>query len=84
MTCKTCKTCKHWAPCAPTAHDAIPGGHCSSPKLMEDCGVHPNDALVYSYAEGGAFWTGPEFGCVHHVRVTPALQLVEPQSKGHA
>jgi hypothetical protein len=22
--------------------------------------------LIYEYSEGGVFWTGPDFGCVHH------------------
>ena len=28
------------------------------------------DMLIYSYAEGGAFWVGPKFGCVHHKKET--------------
>lgn len=23
------------------------------------------DHLVYEYSEGGSFWVGPDFGCVH-------------------
>lgn len=23
------------------------------------------DALIYEYSEGGRFWVGPNFGCVH-------------------
>jgi hypothetical protein len=38
-------------------------------KIHEDMCAKPGgdqaDCLVYSYYEGGAFWVGPEFGCVH-------------------
>ena len=68
-----CKTCKHWAPCTSAAHgenDKKAGGICSSDKIVEDYGQgHGADTMVYSYSEGGEFWTGPEFGCVHHQRV---------------
>ena len=41
---------------------------CSNTKLTEEYGStsYGNDMLVYSYNEGGWFWTGPDFGCVHH------------------
>ena len=66
-----CKTCKHWTrfrekyPGAYKSPDVDAGGICQSSKLVEE-GAHGADMLVYSYAEGGEFWTGPEFGCVHH------------------
>lgn len=44
-------------------------GYCQSPYLQEDfsCdGSDDNDKLIYSYTEGGSFWVGPNFGCVHH------------------
>ncbi len=28
--------------------------------------VPANDHLIYSYYEGGSFWVGQSFGCVHH------------------
>lgn len=70
----TCKTCAHWrafatATVAPfAATEAMKrGGLCRCPKLREDYGRdHAADEMVYSYAEDGSFWTGPEFGCVHH------------------
>jgi len=37
-------------------------------KLHEEfCGDEEgtDDHLVYSYNEGGGFWVGPKFGCVH-------------------
>ena len=54
---KTCSTCVHRV-----------GELCSHPKLQEYYGPddHEHDALVYSYNEGGTFWVGPNFGCVHH------------------
>jgi hypothetical protein len=47
--------------------DTRAGGICRSDKLIEDWGQgHGADMLVYPYSEGGSFWTGPDFGCVHH------------------
>ena len=67
-----CKTCIHWEP-AP-AHSFAAGlrlGKCCSsylgeedPWLTEDGG---KQVLMYEYAEGGSIFTGPEFGCVHHL-----------------
>lgn len=58
-----CETCKH----------RNTGGECRHPKLHEE-GEYPNnenmidgDHLIYSYSEGGTFWVGPKFGCVHHI-----------------
>ena len=72
-TMDRCKTCKHWAPCTSAVHwenDKKAGGICMSDKITEDYGQgHGADMMVYSYIEGGEFWTGPDFGCVHHQRV---------------
>jgi hypothetical protein len=69
---ETCKTCKHWMP-YPDKHPsnrpskAKTGGLCQSEKLVEDWGHgYGADMLIYEYSEGGGFWTGPDFGCVHH------------------
>ncbi len=46
-------------------------GHCISDKLVErDLGLSEKkvDMLVYDYEEGGGFWVGPRFGCVHYSR----------------
>lgn len=54
----TCGTCAH----------RVVSGLCSHPKLQESYGPpskEDDDALVYSYQEGGTFWVGPNFGCVH-------------------
>jgi len=47
------------------------GGYCTCPKIYEK-GLPPDgeaekasDHLVYSYNEGGGFWVGENFGCVH-------------------
>ncbi len=67
----TCKSCKHWDKSQTrglyTKPDEAAGATCVSPKLMEnwDEKFEP-DTLVYSYTEGGSFWVGPDFGCVHH------------------
>lgn len=69
-----CSTCKHWV----LVDIAYPnnsfigiqkqGGFCRHPKISEDFGLYSyeKDSMVYSYYEGGEFWTGPEFGCVLH------------------
>lgn len=78
-TMDRCKTCKHWAPCASGSrftndeNDKKAGGICGSDKIAEESCYnwqgHGADMLVYSYDEGGEFWTGPDFGCVHHQQV---------------
>lgn len=66
-----CKTCKHWDRATVQSFPGWPdngqnsGGYCRSDLMTEEGGYAPN-ALVYSYCEGGRFWTGPEFGCVNH------------------
>lgn len=42
-------------------------GYCRSEKMWEE-GIAPDnrsDCVVYDYYEGGNFWVGPNFGCVH-------------------
>ena len=54
-----CKTCKFRSD----------GGYCTSKKISEDRGQSDHekqDMLIYDYTEGGSFWAGPEFSCVHH------------------
>ena len=76
-TMNHCKTCKHWTrvqekyPDAFKSLDENAGGICGSEKLTEDWGEHGADMLVYSYPEGGEFWTGLDFGCVHHEASDP-------------
>ena len=44
-------------------------GYCKSEKLDESFGQsekEKKDMLIYSYSEGGGFWVGEYFGCVHH------------------
>ena len=44
-------------------------GQCTSPKIEESMGQSEEqmlDMLVYSYLEGGCFYVGDKFGCVHH------------------
>jgi hypothetical protein len=43
-------------------------GYCTNPKLAEDEGqTETADMLIYSFSEGGGFFVGPNFGCVHYV-----------------
>jgi len=66
-----CKTCK-WHKEDPWIVEPVKsmGSNCTCPKLREDdgygTGAFTIDALVYSYPEDGKFWTGNEFGCIHH------------------
>lgn len=60
-----CKTCAHWREGDRRAI-GYGGGVCRNPKITEDYGQRTDDMLVYPYNEGGWFWTGPDFGCVHH------------------
>lgn len=70
MTEHTCDSCNHWVqyvklyPMSST--NLAQGGVCRCPKIAEDCGQPINDMLLYEYNEGGHFYTGPKFGCVHH------------------
>ena len=58
---KTCDTCKF--------RDAE-FETCECPKIQEDWGQRKEsdatDMMLYSYSEGGSFWVGPKFGCIHH------------------
>ncbi len=71
---KTCKTCKWHTASKPRAKHAEDrnGGVCKCPMLYEDIQSpggeehHARTHLVYSYMEGGRFWTGDDFGCIHH------------------
>jgi hypothetical protein len=63
-----CKTCMHWAE---IPNDRDLGGICENDQKIHEDDSKPGhefgqDHLVYSYYESGSFWTGPEFGCVHH------------------
>jgi hypothetical protein len=63
---ETCKTCKHWIPYS-GKYPKSPRGLCQSEKLTEDWWQsYGADMLIYEFREGGVFWTGPDFGCVHH------------------
>jgi hypothetical protein len=92
---ETCKTCKHWMPHSNkypnhAREDKKAGGLCQSETLVEDERTwghgYGADMLIYEYSEGGVFWTGPDFGCVHHQAaaaegkfgaVEPLRQVVE-------
>jgi len=70
---KTCKTCKHWN--ADNKNNSEYRGVgvrvCECGKITEPMNLNGSalDAMIYSYDESGWFWTGPEFGCVHHEEV---------------
>lgn len=66
-----CKTCKYHAPdmIRTVRGDELDtvGGFCKSKKIREDWNQNKlSDECVYSYSEGGTFWTGNDFGCAHH------------------
>ena len=67
---KHCETCACWEneqkPRFEGDSFAI-GRFCTSLKLSEYVfGEYKPDMLIYDYNEGGLFWVGPKFGCVHH------------------
>jgi hypothetical protein len=69
----TCKTCKWHEPKADDwGKKKENGAFCTCPKIYEEMrGPHSKDEylddhFVYSYYESGSFWTGNNFGCVHH------------------
>jgi hypothetical protein len=69
-----CKTCKHWTRYldrypSSTSEEKFAGGLCDSEKIREamDDADYGADMLVYSYNEGGEFWTGPDFGSVNYL-----------------
>ena len=70
MEIGNCEMCSNWVKCSDTeraysfASAIMEGGICTSKKFGEDYD-YALDMLVYSYDEGGRFWTGPKFGCVH-------------------
>ena len=64
----TCRTCAHWTEEAPYSQpERFVVRVCAGIKLQEGFYDHGTDSLCYSYMEGGAFYTGPDFGCVHHL-----------------
>ena len=63
---KTCKTCKFWSDADEVSYKSI-FRRCDHHKLKEDWGgKHSSDSMLYPYNEGGAFFAGPDFGCIHH------------------
>ena len=65
MSDQHCKTCAH----------RDENGYCRSQKLAERLNQRNEDTesadmLLYDYYEGGGFWVGPEFGCVHYATRT--------------
>jgi hypothetical protein len=68
----TCETCKWWDTDSHWPNDLGKSTKhaCGSPKLTSDSynngEYNSSDSLVYEYDEGGDFYSGPNFGCVHH------------------
>lgn len=59
-----CKDCKYKEE---VKHHVRSGYICSNDKAIdEDYGQEDMTAmLIYPYQEGGSFYVGPKFGCVH-------------------
>lgn len=54
----TCKNCEY----------RLDNGYCGNDKLAEKNGQSDSekkDMMLYSYDEGGSFWVGENFGCIH-------------------
>lgn len=64
----TCKTCKFWETERTPARSGMPkgAGQCCCEKIRDTNDDMVADELVYQYYESGRFWSGPDFGCVHH------------------
>ena len=64
-----CETCKY----------RNEDGYCEHPKLRQErYGTleMEDDELVYpNNYEGGWFWVGPKFGCVHHTMAIDATEV---------
>jgi hypothetical protein len=44
-------------------------GYCQNKKFREgwaEIVAENSDMLLYEYSEGGGFWVGERFGCIHH------------------
>ena len=67
----TCKTCKYWEKDRPGGYidgQGANGHSCLNRKLRDLTDESPfsDDALVYEPHDCEPFWTGPDFGCIHH------------------
>lgn len=67
-TCKTCKFWEHYNLPQMVETDINKDGFCKNENLTEnDLGIKFTKVkFIYFYSEGGRFWTGLDFGCVHH------------------
>ena len=83
---KRCHTCKFWISTGndlPFRDKSI--GKCTNNKISEDDNndleyrkANKQDMLIYEYSEGGRFFTGRYFGCVHHkdeIQMPPFLRV---------
>lgn len=70
-----CKTCKYWSQDREDEFELSGDdiGKCTNNKISENDSndndfreANKLDMLIYKYYEGGTFYTGSEFGCVHH------------------
>lgn len=55
-------------------------GICTNGKLDEShnySGEQKKDMLIYSYTEGGTFWVGERFGCIHFTNKYISLEDIE-------
>lgn len=69
MIMNTCKTCNFWRFTPKEDVDQSKIRRCYCPSIRNaEYGLEtiPSDGLTYGYDEGAAFYTGPDFGCIHH------------------
>lgn len=68
-----CKTCRWWTE---WQRWGKPARICDHPKLGEDADtMGGDDYLSYPYLEGGVFYPGENFGCVHHETRVPGEEV---------
>ena len=66
--CKTCKFRNKDDECTNSKisdNARWPGGYYENEEEERENREQTNDMLLYSYDEGGSFFVGEEFGCVH-------------------
>jgi hypothetical protein len=69
--CKDCKFRNEAGECTSSKiSDSArwPGGYYDDEEEERENIEKTKDMLLYSYDEGGSFFVGEEFGCVHHER----------------
>lgn len=73
---KKCNSCIFWEK---DPKSIGPLGQCENPQFSDMLheGIDQDNAVIYSFAEGGSFNTGKNFGCIHHKSMEDYLQSLK-------